>query len=171
MVSMIRRLFVDFNPKKIKLDAGGGGLTIQDLLRERWDDPITHRSYKPIVTSDDKIDGYAVLELVKFTDEKHNNLHTNLKSEMEHGRLFFPIDVRKDPDKNIEKIGQEIVAFKTELQVMTATPKGRFLSFEVPNRFRTDRVISTSLAIDCYLTEFKDSFSGVPLAVGSWASL
>jgi intein/homing endonuclease len=170
MVETIRRKFVDFNIMKIKLDAGGGGLTIRDLLREQWIDPYTHQALKPIVTVDDTLQGIPALELVKFTDEIHNSLHMNLKSEMEHGRILFPMDLRRDADKDLERAGIEIVAFKNELRVMTAKPKGKFLRFEVPNKFRTDRVISTALAIDAYIESNRKYEDFDDLAIGSWVS-
>lgn len=170
MVETIRRKFVDFNIMKIKLDAGGGGLTIRDLLREQWIDPYTHQTLKPIVTVDDTLQGIPALELVKFTDEIHNSLHMNLKSEMEHGRILFPMDLRRDADKDLERAGIEIVAFKNELRVMTAKPKGKFLRFEVPNKFRTDRVISTALAIDAYIESNRKYEDFDDLAIGSWVS-
>jgi len=171
MIAMIRRKIIDFNPMKIKLDAGGGGLTIKDLLREKWEDPVTHVSLKPIITNDDKLDGIPILEMVNITDEKHNSLYTNMKAEMEHGRLLFPMDLRRDLNKDIERAGQEIIAFKTELQVMTAKPKGKYLRFEVPDKFRSDRAMSTALAIDGYLEEIRSAYGEIDLAVGSWINL
>lgn len=168
MIEAIRRRFIDFNVTKIKLDAGGGGLTIRDLLREQWVDHVTHQVIKPIVEKDDTVHGIPVLELVRFTDEIHNSLHMNLKSEMEHHRLLFPMDLRRDQDKELERIGIEIIAFKNELRVMTAKPKGRFLRFEVPNRFRTDRVISTALAIDAYIESKHNFEDDEELAIGTW---
>ena len=171
MIQLVRDRFVRFNICKINLDAGGGGMTIKDLLREKWEDPINHVSMRPIVVPEDEIDGISVLRMVNFTDEVHNKLHTNLKSEMEHKRLLFPIDLRRAEDKELERIGQEIIAFKTELQVMTAKPKGKYLRFEVPNKFRTDRVISTALAIEGYLEDIKNNaFADNELAVGRWIS-
>jgi hypothetical protein len=167
MSDMVRRLFIKFNIKKINLDAGGGGTTLKDLLREKWRDLHSNINLKPIVTLDDNVEGIPALYMIKFTDEKHNNLHMNLKSELEHNRLLLPIDLRRDSDKDLERVGQEIIAFKTELQVMTAKPKGRYLRFEVPNKFRTDRVISTALAIDCYLGDTVDYYEE-ELAVGGW---
>jgi len=169
MTEMVRRKFLDFNVKRIKMDAGGGGTTLKDLLREPWSDAYTHKSYKPLVTLDDTISGIPVLSMVKFTDEVHNNLYMNVKSEMEHGRLLFPLDLRRDENKELERIGQEIVAFKNELRVTTASPKGRYLRFEVPNRFRNDRIISTALAVEAYLESSRNEYSDEEiLATGFW---
>ena len=169
MTEMVRRKFLDFGVRKIKIDAGGGGTTLKDLLREPWSDAYTHKSYKPLVTLDDTINGIPILEMIKFTDEIHNNLYMNLKSEMEHSRLLFPLDLRRDENKELERAGQEIVAFKNELRVTTANPKGKYLRFEVPNRFRNDRIISTALAVDAYLEVARNEYSDdLEMATGFW---
>ena len=150
------------------LDSGGGGLTIRDLLRESWIDHYTGQTMKPIIEETDSMDGIRVLELVKINDEVHNSLHMNLKSEMEHGRLLFPMDLRKDPNKEMERAGLEIIAFKNEMRVMTARPKGKYLRFEVPDKFRTDRVMSTALAISSYIADRFKNFTDEELAIGGW---
>lgn len=169
MAEMIRRKFADFNPRKMMLDAGGGGTTIRDLLREKWDDYVSHKAMAPIITADDTIKGYRVLEMVNITDEIHNQLHMNLKSEMEHGRFLLPINLYRDVNKDMERVGNEIIAFKTEMQVMTAKPKGKYLRFEVPNKFRTDRVMSTALCMEGYLQVCRNYSDGDDdLPVGRW---
>jgi len=168
MVELIRRKFIDFNVCKIMMDAGGGGLTIKDLLREKWEDHIKHVTMRPIVDMEDAIDGIRVLEMVNINDEVHNMLHTNLKSEMEHRRLLLPIDIRRDLNKEIERAGQEMVQFKTELQVMTAKPKGKYLRFEVPEKFRTDRVIATGLCISGYLQDRFAVYEDTEMTTGMW---
>lgn len=170
MIELIRKKVIDFNIRKICLDAGGGGLTIKDLLREPWIDYRTNQTLRPIITIDDTIQGIPILNMVNFTDEIHNKLHMNLKSEMEHRRLLFPIDIRRDANKELERAGLELVSFKNELRVMTAKPKGKFLRFEVPNKFRTDRVISTALALNCYLGDLNNNMFEEELPCGRWVS-
>ena len=171
MTTMIRRYFIDFNVSKIKIDAGGGGMTLKDLLREPWDDYVTHQRIKPLVDKEDTLEGLRVIEMVNITSEKHNNLYMNFKSELEHGRVKFPINLRRDSDAELERIGQELIALKTEMQVVTAKPRGKYLYFEAPNKkFRTDRIMSTMLAIDCYIEDSKLQEDEDCLAVGSWIS-
>ncbi len=169
MTEMVRRKFIDFHVTKIKMDAGGGGLTLKDLLREPWIDTITHQSMKPIVTIDDAVNGIHALEMVKFSDEVHNSLFMNLKAEMEHGRILFPMDLRRDVDLDLERVGNEIITLKNEMRVTTAKPKGKYLRFEVPNRFNNDRIVSTALALDCYLESIRyNEYDSEELAVGGW---
>lgn len=171
MVDLIRRLYVDFNVSRVRMDSGGGGTTLKDLLMEKWYDPFTKTELLPLVGREEvNIKGYNVIDMVTINAERHNNLHMNIKSEMEHGRLLFPLDLRRDSDVNLEKAGQELIAFKTELKVMKAIPKGRYLRFVVPKRFRTDRVMAVSLALEGFIEDYKGNYEGYDeeLAIGTW---
>ncbi len=151
-ISTIRQTLLDFPIELILLDKGGGGSTIKDLLTEPW------RSYKgrvcamanphgepmlPILDSEDPDhvgkQGLFLMRMVNFHGSTHSTLFTNLKAEMEHGRIKFPIDLRRDKDQELELLGQNMIALKKELAVLSATPKGAYLHFEVPNNFRSDR--------------------------------
>jgi hypothetical protein len=77
----------------------------------------------------------------------------------------------RDSDKELERLGQEIVQYKTELQVMNAKPSGRYLRFEVPSQFRTDRVFSTAIALECILDKYHNRLQeDTELATGFWVT-
>ena len=164
-IKTIRQSVLDFPVISIFVDKGGGGTTIKDLLAETWysnngkvvsSDSTSKIIHLPILDMDDPAcnnkNGLKFLRLIDFHGSKHSSLFINLKAEMEHGRVKFPLDLRRDKDKEIELLGQNIVALKKELAVIEATPKGAYLNFSVPKRFRMDRAATLAMLVDGWIS-------------------
>ncbi len=175
MVDLIRYCTINFNVIKIQMDKGGGGEALKEELSKPWYDQLEEKIHLPILDMDEDstlgINGLRYLRLINFQGAKHSNLFTNLKSEMEHGRVLFNIDVRKDPDKEIEKAGYELLLTKRELMVITSKPRGSNLHFEVPNNFRMDRAVALTLIVDALIEERNPEWQEkIPeeMPVGMW---
>lgn len=176
MEKLIRECTVDYNIVRIHCDKGGGGETIRDLLREPWDDYRTGTSYDPILDIEDEsllnVEGLKYLKLINFQGNKHATLFANLRAEMEHKRLLYPIHIRKHVDKKIERANMEIKALKTELSVVKPKPIGASLKFEVPANFRKDRAVALTLAVDAALELHVPGWNKLQiqeLPMGFWA--
>lgn len=176
MENLIRRCCIDYNIVRIHCDRGGGGETLRDLLSESWTDPTDGKIYKPILDLEDEttlnVDGFRYLKLVNFHGNKHANLFSALKSEMEHGRMFFPMNVLRHKDKRVERANLEIKALRNELAVIKPKPTGISLKFDVPaGGFRKDRAVALTLAVDAAqeLHDPKwDTLEDNQLPVGFW---
>ena len=154
MANMTRNMLLDFNVIRIHMGPGGGGLALKDLLAERW----VNRDGElmpSILDMDDPEhqakDGLHVLRMVNESAKKNNELYMNLKSEMQHKRLLFPIDVRSFSEKEskyIKDVYKEVLATKRELLVLEAIPSGIYHKFTVPNKYRKDRATSLVMAVD-----------------------
>jgi hypothetical protein len=159
MIASIRELLFNFPIESIYMDKGGGGDTLKDYLAENWIDPVSGRKMLPVLDKDDKETegkiGLRLITMISISAAVHNSLYINLKAEMEHGRVKFPINVRRDMDPEIELLGQNIVAMKKELAVLEAKPKGAYLHFSAPNRFNTDRAMALSLAVSGFRGKIK----------------
>lgn len=155
MEKIIRQSCVDYNIVRIHCDKGGGGETIRDLLREPWEDSRTGVLYDPILDMEDDstsdISGLRYLKLVNFHGNKHATLFSNLRAEMEHGRMLYPLHINRHENREIERANLEIKAVKSELAVIKPKPVGSSLKFEVPGSFRKDRAVGLTLAVDAAL--------------------
>jgi len=153
MVAVIRDAFTDFDILRIHCGAGGGGLTIKDLLAESWVNS-DGETIPPILDMDDPAheykEGFHILRLVNESQRKNNELYMNMKSDLQHKRLLFPVDVRVTPreDQRLVVAYQEILALKRELMVLEAIPNGMFHKFVVPAKYRKDRATSLVMVID-----------------------
>lgn len=177
MVKLIRECTINYNIVRIQMDKGGGGEALKEQLAKPFYDRISETIYKPILDMDDEgtlnADGLRYLRLINFHGAKHSNLFTNLKAEMEHKRVKFPINHFRDPDgsKDLERSMLEIREIKKELIVTTSKPRGANLHFEVPSTFRMDRAVALTLVIDAMIEERLPEWkSKIPqeLPVGSW---
>lgn len=153
MVEAIRLCTINFNITRIHMDRGGGGEAVKEELAEKWYDPVSKETYMPILDMDDdetedKV-GLRYLRLVNFQGSKHANLFTNLKSEMEHGRVLFPIMFRKDENKDMERLGKELVELRKEMVTVQHDTRGANFHFQPPTKkARMDRLVALTLAID-----------------------
>jgi intein/homing endonuclease len=152
MVKMIRECTLRFNIVRIHMDRGGGGEAVKEELAEPWYDEKTKEMYLPILDMDDDdtlgVKGHRYLRMVNFQGSKHSNLFTNLKSEMEHERIVYPIPFRRDRVKEMEKLGKELLQLRTEMIVTQHDSRGTNFHFSVPNKYRMDRVVALTLAVD-----------------------
>jgi hypothetical protein len=156
MVRTIRRAHVDFGLDRvvrIDMDIGGGGSTIRDLLAEEWTDPITGRTYMPILEKipteerfKNMIGGYRILNMQYQSDVFNNSMFHTMKADMEQGRLLLPQHIVKARDKEIELIGREIAKTKSELIMLEMKPTQAGFKFLSPRGHQKDRAVALGLA-------------------------
>ncbi len=174
MVQEVRKILIKFPVTLVLMDSGGGGQAMKDYLAEPWIHTETREKMLPILDMEDEnfIDkvGLKILKMINFHGSKHSSLFVNLKAEMEHNRVWFPLNVKRDKDPEIELMYQNFSGLKTELMIMEAKPKGAYLNFSVPNRFNMDRACAAALVIDGFIGEHKvvlaDEHDYENLAVG-----
>jgi hypothetical protein len=151
MRDMIRIVLSRFPVTRIMMDPAGGGTTFKDLLTEPWKHPITGDIASPIFDMDDKevpddAIGLRTLRMVNFTQANINHMYTSLKADMQHKRFVFPIDIKKHPDRELEKAGWDCIATKQELLLLETEPQGNFFKFVVPEGKKKDRATALALA-------------------------
>jgi hypothetical protein len=178
MVKLIRECTLNYNVIRIQMDRGGGGEALKEELAKPWIDRVEEKIYLPILDMDDEetanAAGLRYLRLINFQGSKHSNLFTNLKAEMEHKRVQFPINQRRDSsgNKELERAGQELIATKRELMVVGSKPRGANLHFEPPTGFNMDRAVALTLIVDAILDQREPQWhSKIPeeLPIGQWA--
>jgi len=176
MTNIVRRKIRDFNIVRIHLATRGGGRTLKDLLAEPYVDIDTGDVFPRILDMDDEqhllMEGIHLIKMVEENAPKNHEMYHRLKSDMQHKRVFFPIDIRRDPDREIERLGQENVRTKREMLVLLAVPRGLYHHFETPeaDKFKKDRVTGLVLANDAaHELQHPDlEAQAIPLAVGGW---
>lgn len=151
MRDTIRLVLSRFPIVRIAMDPGGGGTTLKDLLSEPWVHPITKESVLPIFDMDDKsippeAPGIRSLMMVNFTQPMVNHLYQTLKADMQHRRFILPVDIKKHPDRELEKAGWDILLTKQELMLLSAEPAGNFFKFTIPEGKKKDRATAVALA-------------------------
>ena len=162
---------------RINIGAGGGGLTVKDLLAEPWKN-VNGEPMLPILDEEDpeheNREGLFLVKIIQETAKKNNEMYNNLKAEMQHKRLLFPIDVRSFTREAqvMQKSYKEILATKRELLVLEAIPKGAYLRFTVPSKYRKDRATALVLSLDGALELGKGSkvTKVGELPVGQWVA-
>jgi len=173
MVSLIRHYLDIFNVVQINCDAGGGGMTIKDLLCQPFK-TNDGRVLPPILDMDDKDmndrEGVHTLRMVNFSSPVVNDLYMRLKADMQHKKLLFPIDIRRAGDKELERAGNEIIETKRELLVLQAEGRGNYYKFDVPSQFKKDRATALALGIRAANEHIANGalVENVELGVGFW---
>lgn len=156
MANTIRNVLENFNIVRLHIGAGGGGLTIKDLLAEQWFNKDRQKML-PILDMEDKAhegkDGIFLIKMVNESARRNNELYMNLKAEMQHKRLLFPVDVRttERDAKKIQETYNEILSLKRELMVLEAQPSGVYHKFVVPPKYKKDRATALVMALDAAL--------------------
>ncbi len=173
MIRLIRETLKRYKKiVQINIDAGGGGMTLKDLLAEKYQDREGH-IYPPIYDMEEKeipVGAIPILKLIKFTAPVVNDLYMRLKADFQQTNLLLPIDLRRSSDKELEKSGQEIIQTKRELLVLQAEKKGNHYHFDVPAQFKKDRATSLALANQAaneFVTGETKTFSS-NLGIGFW---
>lgn len=149
MIYEIRKALKEFPVSRIYMDAGGGGLTLKDLLAEPYDNK-QGVSGPPILDMNDKategLFGARILSVVNFTRPFVNDLYMRSKADMQHGTIAFPLNVVHHGDKNLNMIAENIIETKKELLMLQAEPMDNYYKFSVPPQFKKDRATSFALA-------------------------
>jgi hypothetical protein len=150
MVAVIRKFCLDFNIVRIHIDSQGGGMAIVDLLAQPWAHPETGAILLPILDMDNKdnVDknGLKYLQIINPTRPLNSEMFHNLKAEMEHTRMLFPITQRKHSSTAVEKVINDINQIKQELLMLIAEGKGAYYTFEAPSGRKKDRAVALALA-------------------------
>ena len=156
ITKVIRGLLHDYNVIGVYVDAGGGGLSMKDLLG----DPNTAGDIKEVLLDKDDEStigraGSRILTMVNFAPKWISDANFEMRSSMEHKKFLFPdLSIGNTfirPEYDSADLEDEIVTeyFKMldELQsvIMTATKTG-VLHFDTPKGSRKDRYSALLLA-------------------------
>lgn len=183
-VRKIRELLRKFNIVRIALDAGGGGLAVEDLLQSAEnalpnDMPIWRYNEKEHIM----LHGAHILDVVNFTSSWIAEANYGMAADIEHRRLLFPlrgIDKSSDDgeiqemDDVWDNINEQII--ETCMIVVTPTKTG-VQHFDLPdtnipgveNTQRKDRysaLLLASYAARTYTQEKTINDTNVPC--GDW---
>lgn len=131
----VRELLKRFNVVRIAMDAGGGGLTVEDLLSE---ETMLQPGEAPIWKIDDdetaRFEGLHILDMVNFNPTWLSEANYGLAADIEHRRVTFPyrtssVQSSEDHEKAWDEIDQQINEMC--MIVVTATKTG-IQHFDVP---------------------------------------
>mgnify|MGYP001578375592 FL=1 len=157
MEKEIRLLLKKFPIVRVAMDAGaaGGGPALSNYLAKPYSDSDGNISL-PVLAIEELEDmrkkgknivGLEILNMVQPTPDNNTRGGLLLKSLMEEEKLLFPISRRRDFDRDVEIVANEIVALKRELLTVKAEPYGDKLRFSVPTKYRKDRFSALCLAL------------------------
>jgi hypothetical protein len=131
----VRELLKKFNIVRIAMDAGGGGLTVEDLL---CDEAMLGEGEPPIWKIDDdetsRFEGLHILDMVNFNPTWLSEANYGLAADIEHRRVLFPYRTNSaNSSESHEKVWDEIDQMINEMCmiVVTATKTG-VQHFDVP---------------------------------------
>lgn len=179
MAAYIRNLLRLYNVEMISMDAGGGGLTIKDLLA----DPMTADSKTDVILDledENNItkEGRRILKMVDFVPKWIADANFNMRASMEHKKLLLPdlnladryIKPEEDKSDIEDTMLFEFLKLVDELQsiIMTATKTG-VLHFDTKeNHMKKDRYSALLLAHSAAYGFIKSGFDVVELAEGGF---
>jgi hypothetical protein len=156
----VRDLLNRFNVVRIAMDAGGGGLTVEDLL---CDEAMLAPGDAPIWCINDeeaaRFEGLHILDMVNFSPTWLNEANYSLAADIEHRRLLFPYRTSSGVSTEAhEKVWDEIDQQINEMCmiVVTATKTG-VQHFDIPE-------IPGSQQATLKHTQRKDRYSAILLA-------
>lgn len=90
-VRKVRELLSKFNVVRMAVDAGGGGLTVEDLLQNK---ELFKPGEIPIWRYDDdehaRFEGLHILDMVNFSPAWIGDANYGLAADIEHQRILFP---------------------------------------------------------------------------------
>jgi len=131
----VRELLKKFNIVRIAMDAGGGGLTVEDLL---CDEAMLAEGDVPIWRIDDdetaRFEGLHILDMVNFNPTWLSEANYGLAADIEHRRLLFPYrnnsgHSSEDHEKAWEEVDQQV----NEMCMITVTAtKTGVQHFDIP---------------------------------------
>lgn len=181
MAHAIRQVCRDFNIVRIAMDFGGGGLAVKDLLKEEsifYDEEKREMIEEPPILPIDPKEspgkvGRRILDVVYFSHKEIHQMNVDLKSDMEHQRIFLPASA-VEGDELSEEIFSEIIELEKELRsiVVTVKPSG-VLNFDTPSkRMIKDRytalLLANKAAKDVAREREEKNVAGKQLAWGRW---
>ncbi len=179
LADYIRSLLDTYDIEMIAMDAGGGGLTMKDLLA----DPMTTMDKSKIILDfEDETtvarEGRRMLKMIDFAPKWIADANFDMRSSMEHKRLVLPdinmADTYMAPEADASNVEDtmldEFIKLIDELQsiVMTATPTG-MLHFDTPSRhMRKDRYSALLIAHKVAYDYIKSGYETQELAEGGF---
>ncbi|RKY43052.1 MAG: hypothetical protein DRP85_00720 [Candidatus Makaraimicrobium thalassicum] len=120
-VDKILELMDKFNIVRIGIDAGGGGLTVEEMLQSVKDRLPLYR----IDDRDPSKEGLYILDMINFTPNWIEEANFLLQKNIEDRRLVFPLltdeTYKHDNIEELEHIYEEIRECKKELLQITVT--------------------------------------------------
>lgn len=162
MEKELRFLLHKFPAVRMAIDAGpgGGGPSLKDYLSKGWRDK-SGTLYPPVISIEDAekardkgktLVGLELITMINPTPSNNTRSALMAKSLMEEEKILFPISRRRDFDREIEIIANEILALKHEILNVKAEPYGDKLRFSTPGKYRKDRFSAFCLALMAYLS-------------------
>ncbi len=135
-VRRIRELIKKFNIQRVTIDKGGGGTTIEDLLK---DTKYIEKGEVPIFNIEKEEDeaqwfhGQNILEVKDFSDYTwYRSANYSLQGDIHHKRIMFPASYVDESiynkyhfkESEIDKVFDEVQAMRFELAQIERTMKG-----------------------------------------------
>ncbi len=176
----IRKLIRHYGIRRFKMDAGGGGTTIRDLLADQQNCPpgdtlILEQDFEEHKA---KIGRKLLAPLVQFSSSQwvHDANH-NLKSAIEHNRLFIaaphgtvPGDVMTSKEiDDVDRFDEEMEDALVEWSSIVLTLQGNREHFDTPTKTqRKDRYSAILMCYDAAHEELMNLGRPKTLAGGFW---
>jgi hypothetical protein len=163
----------------IAMDAGGGGLTMKDLLA----DPMTTLDKSKILldmNDEENItrEGRRIIKMVDFVPKWIADANFDMRASMEHKRLVLPdinmadTFIKPEADKNDleDTMLDEYLKLIDELQsiIMTATKTGVLHFDTAGSHMRKDRYSALLIAHDAAYQFIKSGYETKELAEGGF---
>lgn len=167
-----------FKISKICIDQGGGGLALRDLLMYPWnhagDIYPSIVEPKSLVSKDyDSKKILPILSIIPFTPASIDEMYSSFKAEMENERVIFPVDVYRNFDPEVERLGREFRGLKSEMRNLVPKPTTHGLNFIPHQRLGKDRISSLVLANLAYNLSYKSELGleneDIQVPTGFWA--
>lgn len=179
MAENVRNLLRLYPVEMIAMDAGGGGLTMKDLLA----DPMTADNKTDVILDledEENItkEGRRILKMIDFAPKWIVDANFEMRSSMEHKKLLFPdlnlgdkyIKPEEDKSDVEDTMLFEFLKLVDELQsiIMSETKTG-VLHFDTKeNHMKKDRYSALLLAHSAAYHFIKNGFDIVELAEGGF---
>lgn len=176
----VRDLIDSYNIIMIAMDAGGGGLTMKDLLA----DPMTTiDKNKVILDMEDEStqtrEGRRILKMIDFSPKWIADSNFDMRGSMEHGRLLFPDINMADtfilPETDLDNVEDTMVFEFTklvdELQsiIVTQTKMGSLHFDTKESHMKKDRYSSLLIGHSAAYGFIKNGYEKQELAEGGFA--
>jgi len=169
-VRRLRELIKDFGVQRLAIDKGGGGTTIEDLLKDK---KYIERGEMPIFNIEKEEEeaswykGHNILEVRDFSDYQwYREANYSLQGDIHHRRLLFPatyVDESiyyqfKSSETRIDNCFDNMQAMRLELAQIERTMKGSNREhFDLPDE-------QMKQAKEKGMAERKDRYSALLLA-------
>lgn len=177
MHDLLRKCLAEYNVIYMCMDAGGGGLALEDQLRDPRMCPPGQKLIYDAVNNEENYEnpGLHILEMIKFSDDSIPVMCHQLQADLDHGRFLFPSqpsacpnDVLAASGSSLEELEEayneiEQTIEETTSVVAQVTRTGR-LHIGLPGEISASHKTSEN---DGFVAERKDRWTATMLA--NWA--